>query len=946
MDIKLILQARLDSLNAVLLQAGKRLSAATITKLKTAVDTLEKLLGMDDVTDDAMEQAWNPIGEMLFQAIGDVELMGGSYENLTSEMYRALISSANKHLPEGYKYPVHTFSDHVVFRSEGGYPDYEYKFFKATWERGEDGNIKIGEPVPVKMTEAVISLQSLIEKADELLQSAEPNTGEKEEMHIEVQSQKPETRLLEQENGDTLLLQMFHDPITILQSKSESGQTIIQGIATRGNVLNLNTPPVVYPTKLWEDEAARMQALITEGKAYGCFVDETGHPTVAGQPAKARTPKVSEYSHRYTDLTQDGDMFRFTAVVMNTTAGKELQAYLDAGAGLENSSVAGGKMKAGEWEGQPALIVQSKGFKWHRIADVVLKGASPGSAITDVRLQSLTAESIEGEDKNMDPEQIKQAIADAMAAGNTALAAQLQAITDQMANLTQSAGLSDEDKALLQEVRDAKILQAMNVAIEGAVDKMIADKELPSQFRISAVTYLQSACQKAEDVDRCKAGVTVALKPLIDSQALLQSKGMYVPEFNNDGTTKKTLRTSNDVIDDLLQSAVERGTLEKDNGVDEPSNHYRNTKIMLQTMAIEHPEYTASYAQMRNRRIKTPEDMRHYLSQSFDILSQDIPAGAMTTTDVAAAIPYIMGIVTEMTGELVARRYTSVQPMSRSKGNIAYWKIKDQDGNNIREAANFTGSYANDPGEKQTIKRIKGALTTEDISPTAKKLGYDLSVEVIRRLRTDWGIDGSSIMVAECAKEIAMEINYNQLQSMVSGATAGNWNYGTAVPSDSSYSGEEWQRQITNYIQSVRAGIFKKTFAGTKAILGDADAIARILSLSKEVGMMSDTPGAGIIARGVDVVGRLQTGEELVSVAWWESLGMANKLLFIGGGQEWYKTGFVYAPYLGLYVTPTWVDPNTLDVEQGLLSEGAEKMVDGNYFATMTIQSGVAGTPI
>jgi hypothetical protein len=36
----------------------------------------------------------------------------------------------------------------------------------------------------------------------------------------------------------------------------------------------------------------------------------------------------------------------------------------------------------------------------------------------------------------------------------------------------------------------------------------------------------------------------------------------------------------------------------------------------------------------------------------------------------------------------------------------------------------------------------------------------------------------------------------------------------------------------------------------------------------------------------------------------------------------------------------------TLDVEQGMLSEVAEKMVDGNYFATMTILEGTAGTPL
>jgi hypothetical protein len=286
--------------------------------------------------------------------------------------------------------------------------------------------------------------------------------------------------------------------------------------------------------------------------------------------------------------------------------------------------------------------------------------------------------------------------------------------------------------------------------------------------------------------------------------------------------------------------------------------------------------------------------------------------------------------------------------MAKSLGTIAYWKIKDEDDTEIHgsQGSNFTGSYANDPGEKQTIKKIKGALTTENIAPTAKKLGYDLSIEVIRRLRTDWGMDGAGIMISECASEIALELNYNHLQSMVSGATAGNWNYGTAVPADGSASLVEWQGQIMNYIAAVRAGVWKKTFSKVVALLGDADAIARILWLSKEVGALSDTPGRGVVAQGVDIVGSLRTGEELVSVAWWENLGMADKILAIGRGDKWYRTGFVIAPYGGPYVSPAFVDPETLDYEQSMMQETAEKMVDGNYFATLTIQEGTAGTAI
>jgi hypothetical protein len=149
------------------------------------------------------------------------------------------------------------------------------------------------------------------------------------------------------------------------------------------------------------------------------------------------------------------------------------------------------------------------------------------------------------------------------------------------------------------------------------------------------------------------------------------------------------------------------------------------------------------------------------------------------------------------------------------------------------------------------------------------------------------------------------------------------------------------------YITFSEADIGDLTQANTVAILGSRSSMARIGILAKQVGLLRENGvGVGSIARGFNIVGALATGEELVSVDWWDNIVAANKLLLIARGSEWYRSGFIVAPYLGLYVTPQWIDPGTLDVEQGMLSEVAEKMVDGNYFGTITIQEGTTGVPI
>lgn len=930
MKLKEILRLRLDALQA-LTQSGKRLSKATLDKINGAIATLTELMGADEPGEAAAEQAWTPVGEMLYQAMLTGESVADSYEKQRDNLREALRKAKPIEGARWY-YLVYTWPDRVVFWADfdqnGG--DYPYKTYRADYTVSE-GTYTFSNVQEWAIVEIGVAVQSAIEKYDAPLLQADERTYVPTDATL---------TMLEQSDGAPPVWFQTFSGVHIVQDKSSPGKTVIAGIATQGNVVN--SYGAVFPTALWQSEAPRMQQLIQEGRAYGTL----GHPY--DDKGKPRSPQPQELSHKFTSLNQDGDMFKFEAEVLQTSAGKELQALLDGGVQLDMSTAAAGKLKKQKWNGQSAYVAQSEGFTWLRIADVVLNGASPGSVITDVRLQSLDAEP-EEEMAPMDPEQIKLLIQEAVKSGNTELTARLQALEEK--GLEQKVvELSEADKALLQSAQaivDAEkartVKAARDAKVDEVLDKMVQDKELPDIFKAGAKTVFQSVAATAEDVEGKKAEVLAVLAPAIAVQSTYQSKGYYMKEHNDDGTKKAKVQTGAEAIEDLIQSRIETGKLPKDTGIEEPSNIVHNTRVILQTMATEHPELLKGYMMLRNGDMKSLEQCVDLLHQSYGDLMQ---TGEFTTADIASAIPYLMPIVTEMTPQLIASRYCSLQPMSRSQGTIAYWKIKDENGNNIKEVANFTGSYANDPGELQAVKYLQGNLTTQTITPSAKKLGYGLSIELVRRLRSDWGMDASGIMVTECANEIAREENYNQLAEIVAGATGGNWNYGTAKPTDNSFDGEQWQKQIITYLMFARSGLRKKTFSNTVAILGESDAIARIMLLAKEVGALSDSPMQGRIARGVNINGSLTTGEDLVSVDWWESLGVENKLLLVARGDEWYRSGYVVAPYGGLYVTPQWVNPSTLKVEQGMLHEVATKMVDGNYFGTITIQEGTAGVPL
>jgi hypothetical protein len=930
---KAIIQGRISALSAFLEQAGKRLSAKTVEQINSVISSLTALLGLEDAKEEAVEQACIPLGNILTQAIVTGETFDETYEAFLRKLASAVYKS--EIIPGSYKSSMWTWTDKVLVWSENyiSGKGYEHHYYLVDYTQDGD-NFTFSNVREANIQQIVVLLD----------ETANPPADPPGTETVDAAQAIPFGVVIEQE-GDKLPFLIQQSAFKVnAQADKKTGKVLFEGTATVADVKN--SYGMVYPLQFWQYHTAMAQDKIAQGRMLG----SSGHKSDAqGYP---RLPEPNELTHKFLSLRMDGNEVKFQAETLSTDAGKNMAALLMDDVGLDMSTVVTAKTKKAEWQGEKVDMVQIEGSELYFI-DVVLRGASPGSTVDDAKLQA--KEHRKG--IAMEKDEILKLIQDTIADGGSAeTIARLQAQLDELKDSQgQVHGMTPEQETLLQDAQkivDAdkarQLIQARDTKVTEVITQMVKDGELPDALQKQATGILQGMASTVETVDAKLQEFKVIMAPFVEERKILQSKGFYVSEYHDDGTTKKKLDTPEQVIDDIMQSAVVRKVLPQDTGVDDPSNLNRNVKVMLQTMAVERPGYAAAYAAMKNKTVQTPTDMKHYLQQNFSMLGQEIPTGAMTTEDVAAAIPYLMGIAAEMTPMMVASRYASIQPMSKSLGTIAYWKIKDQDGNAIKTAAGFTGSYANDPGEKQKIKRIKGALTTETITPTPKKLGYDLSIEVIKRLRTDWGMDASSVMINECANDIALELNYNHLATMLGAAAtgAGNWNYGTAVPAGAIFDAEQWQKQIMKYAQSVRAGIFKKTFAPTVAILGDADAISRMMWLANEVGMMSDTPGAGMVSRGVDIVGSLRTGEELVSVGWWEDLGAANKLLFIGRGQEWYRSGYVVAPYGGPYVSPAWVDPDTLDYMQSMMVETAEKMVDKNYFATLTIQPGVAGTPL
>lgn len=64
--------------------------------------------------------------------------------------------------------------------------------------------------------------------------------------------------------------------------------------------------------------------------------------------------------------------------------------------------------------------------------------------------------------------------------------------------------------------------------------------------------------------------------------------------------------------------------------------------------------------------------------------------------------------------------------------------------------------------------------------------------------------------------------------------------------------------------------------------------------------------------------------------------GGNDQITIIGyKGTSFMDAGYVYAPYVPLQVTPTFMDPNDFSFKKGMRTRYAKKLVNANYFGTV-----------
>lgn len=264
-------------------------------------------------------------------------------------------------------------------------------------------------------------------------------------------------------------------------------------------------------------------------------------------------------------------------------------------------------------------------------------------------------------------------------------------------------------------------------------------------------------------------------------------------------------------------------------------------------------------------------------------------------------------------------------------------------------------SYAYDSEANRQVADVFIDISFQTIQATTRKLKARWSAEAADDLRAFHGIDAETELVAGISQEIALELDRDILNQLFE-ASAGITNtFDFTVPAG--ITEVDHIRAVLSRMSNVSYQIHKQTLrAPANWFVTSPEVSAKLVQLQSHsdyrnnfVSNPGDTQGpydGTVVPPSYGPIsshqGIIKMG--MVAQKWWgyqDPFFTFNQIMMGLRGQSYLDAGFVFAPYVPLQMTPTFLDPDDQTYRKGMRTRYATKRLRDEWYGRVTITGGL-----
>lgn len=243
------------------------------------------------------------------------------------------------------------------------------------------------------------------------------------------------------------------------------------------------------------------------------------------------------------------------------------------------------------------------------------------------------------------------------------------------------------------------------------------------------------------------------------------------------------------------------------------------------------------------------------------------------------------------------------------------------------------------------IGEVSFKLSDVTVSVEERKLRATWSPELAQDVSAFHNIDAEAELTALLSEQIAAEIDREILRDLRKAAPwqlrwdVNGWRRQAGFSTN--YTQKDWNQELMTRVNQISAQIHKSTLRGGANWIVVSSEISAVFDNLEYFHVSDANPESDQYNMGIERIGALQNRYQVYrdpySPAWSIIIGHKGKSLL--------DTGYIYAPYIPMQLTPTVINPENFAPVKGIMTRYAKKCVNNRFYGAVKVDGLVQWDP-
>jgi len=231
------------------------------------------------------------------------------------------------------------------------------------------------------------------------------------------------------------------------------------------------------------------------------------------------------------------------------------------------------------------------------------------------------------------------------------------------------------------------------------------------------------------------------------------------------------------------------------------------------------------------------------------------------------------------------------------------------------------------------------------VSVEERKLRATWSPELAQDVSAFHNIDAEAELTAMLSEQVAAEIDREILRDLRKAAAWQlRWDYNgwrKASSAASPYTQKEWNQTLITKLNQISAQIHKSTLRGGANFIVVSSEISAIFDDLEYFHVSDANPEQDQYNMGIERIGSLSGRYQVYR----DPYAPAYSIIIGHKGKSLLDTGYIYAPYVPLQLTPTMYNPFNFAPVKGIMTRYAKKVVNNRFYGHLRVDGVMTFNP-